>query len=220
MVMFMVKKLCVALSCLMLAVGAVSAGPQGGVDVPTSLYVLDFAGDGVALTSAANGVEFDIDGTGKRLRVGWTTTGSDDAFLALDVNKNGVIDSARELISTRTSLPDGTVVTSANEVLRQLQGLGRPAPGTNLPPGSATFDPGDSAFASLLVWVDQNHDGRSQPAELRSAEAARIRSIYGGFQRSSAVDANGNQTLLTGIFMIEQRGVEFQRPLAIVRLAR
>ena len=216
----MLTRLCVAVSCLALGVGAVRADPQVSVDVPTSLYILDFSGDGIALTSAASGVEFDIDGTGRRIRVGWTTAGSDDAFLALDVNKNGLIDSAKELISTRTSLPDGTVVASANEVLRRLQGLGPSVPGAKLPPGSATFDPDDSAFASLLVWIDQNHDGRSQPAELRSAQAARIRSIYGGFQRSRAVDSNGNQTLLTGVFMIEERGVEFQRPLAIVRLAR
>ncbi len=203
-----------------LGVAAVGARPQGAPAVPTSLYVLDFNGDGIALTSAAEGVEFDIDGTGKRVRIGWTTADSDDAFLAIDVNKNGTIDSARELISTRTTLPGGEIVRSANEVLNNLQGLGPAVPGTRVPPGSAFFDSADAAFGSVFVWVDRNRDGRSQPDELRSLAAAAVKSIYGGFQRSRAVDAHGNHTLLTGIFSIEQRGVEFQRPLAIVRLAR
>jgi hypothetical protein len=210
----------VVLSCLALSLSAVTVRSQSEGDVATSLYVLDFDGNGIALTSAAGGVEFDVDGTGNGVRVGWTAAGSDDAFLAMDVNKNGSIDSARELISTRTSLPDGVVIRSANEVFNHLQGLGRPVPGRRLPPGSASFDAADAAFTSVLVWVDRNHDGRSQPSELQSLAAARIKSIYGGFQRSRAVDAHGNQTLLTGIFWIEQRGVDFQRPLAIVRLAR
>lgn len=213
------RSLCFVLLCSVLGNVAVNARLQD--ELPTSLYVLDFNGDGIALTSAADGVEFDIDGTGKRIRVGWTTANSDDAFLAVDVNGNGTIDSARELISTRTTLPGGTVVRTANQVLQVLQGqpLELP-PGTRIPPDWAYFDAGDAAFASVFAWVDRNHDGRSQADELRPLAAAGVRSIYGGFQRSRAVDSHGNQTLLTGIFSIEQRGVEFQRPLAIVRLAR
>jgi hypothetical protein len=211
---------CVALSCLLLGIDAVNVRSQDVSEVPTSLYVLDLAGNGIALTSARDGVDFDIDGTGRRIRVGWTTAGSDDAFLALDINRNGSIDSATELVSTRARLPDGKVVTSANEVLRVLQGLGPPVPGTRLPPGSATFDPDDAAFASVLVWVDDNHDGRSRASELRTLGAAHIRSIAGGFRRSRDIDANGNQTILNGTFRLEQRGVDFQRPLIIVRLAR
>lgn len=211
---------CIALSCLLLAIEAVSALSRDVGDAPTSLYVLDLEGNGITLTAASDGVDFDIDGTGRRTRVGWTTAGSDDAFLALDVNRNGSIDSAKELIGTRTSLPDGKVITSANEVLRVLQGLGPPVPGGKLPPGSATFDPDDAAFTSVLVWVDGNHDGRSEASELRTLEAAHVRSIAGGFRRSRDVDANGNQTILIGTFGLEQRGVEFQRLLIIVRLAR
>ena len=37
--------------------------PARAVLTPASLYVLDPAGDGLALTSAANGVDFDIAGT-------------------------------------------------------------------------------------------------------------------------------------------------------------
>ena len=40
-------------------------------------------GDGVSLTNAQNGVNFDINSDGQTERLAWTTTGADDAFLAL-----------------------------------------------------------------------------------------------------------------------------------------
>jgi hypothetical protein len=217
---------CLSLVGLLLPVviGGQSPGVNSATTVvttPASLYVLDVDGNGIALTSTANGVDFDIDGSGRRTRVAWTTAGSDDAFLGLDVNGNGAIDSIRELVSTHTTLPEGRTVTTATDVFNVLQGLIRqdgrlPSP---LPRGSASFDREDAAFGSILVWVDVNHDGRSSPAELRSLEAAEIAMIYGGFQRSQEVDANGNRTLLNGNFWLNRRGVEFQRPMKVMILA-
>jgi hypothetical protein len=189
--------------------------------VTPSLYVLDLAGDGIALTSAARGVDFDIDGTGQRTRVAWTTAGSDDAFLALDVNGNGAIDSIRELISTHTTLPEGRTVTSAANVLNVLQGVMGPDGKflSPLPRGAASFDRDDAAFGAILVWTDVNHDGRSSPSELRSLEAAEIAEVYGGFRRSQDVDAAGNRTLLHGNFYLVRRGVKIQRSMQVVILA-
>lgn len=208
--------------CVSVGSAATPGAQQSSPRPRASVYVLDFAGDGVALTAADRGVAFDIEGTGTRVRVGWTHAGSDDAFLALDSNGNGEIDSAAELISTRTALSPPRDIPTANEVLRILQGLVRGPDGqlpSPLPPGSARFDRDDKAFGSLLVWVDANHDGRSTRSELRTLDAAEVSAIYGGFRRTQDVDAQGNQTLLRGNFWLMRRGVELQRELAIVVLA-
>ncbi|HQO35523.1 MAG TPA: hypothetical protein PLG59_12720, partial [bacterium] len=64
---------------------------MGGMSDPV---VLDLDGDGIELTSAGNGVEFDITGDGTTETTAFAT--GDDAFLALDRNGNGQIDNGRE----------------------------------------------------------------------------------------------------------------------------
>jgi len=63
-----------------------------------SPIIIDTDGNGFHLTSAENGVRFDINGTGQPIQMAWTAPGSTNAFLALP--HEGVINSGKDLFGT------------------------------------------------------------------------------------------------------------------------
>jgi hypothetical protein len=109
------------------------------------------------LTSAAEGVEFDMFGTGLRRRMGWTAADSEVAFLVRDLNGNGVIDNGTELFGNGTKRADGSHFANGFEALAALDSN-----------GDGQIDARDPAFAELQLWVDRNHNGICDPGELIS----------------------------------------------------
>ncbi len=142
--------------------------------------MLDFGGDGIELSSAADGVRFDISGSGEKRRMAWTKKGTNDAFLARDINKNGKIDNGVELFGTATVNPDRTLAANGLEALHALDS-----------DGNGIYDKNDAKFSELLLWFDRNHNGKSEKSELEKLED-RVQSIQLVYKVSDKSDGFGN----------------------------
>jgi hypothetical protein len=135
--------------------------------------VLDLDGDGVELTSFENGARFDIEGSGRRVTTAFVTGG--DAFLALDRNGNGRIDSGGELFGDQRGAANGF------EELRRLDGN-----------ADGLINREDAAYAQLRLFQD-NGNGRTEAGELISLAEAGIDAIDLDYSEVAQRAAGGNR---------------------------
>lgn len=151
-----------------------------------SPIVVDIKGDGITLTNAVNGVEFDLNGNGTRDRLGWTTANSDDAWLALDRNNNGNIDNGGELFGDFTAQPPAS---NKNGFLA-LAEFDKEANGGNQ---DGVVDNHDSIFSRLRLWQDLNHNGVAESTELHTLNELNVIAFDLDFKESKRVDDAGNE---------------------------
>ena len=151
--------------------------------------VLTLDGKPIQLTDTAGGVEFDIGGSGTRTPVAWTRAGSSAAFLVLDLDGDGAITTGAELLGMPVGAPRHQKPSASDNSFTLLAAYDAPAQGGN---GDRVISPADAVFSRLRLWVDANHDGVSQPAELTTLATAGIVSIDVSYQVTGRRDGNGN----------------------------
>ncbi|HEY0024466.1 MAG TPA: calcium-binding protein, partial [Longimicrobium sp.] len=149
---------------------------------------LDLDGDGIeTIGTDGSVVMFDHDADGVKTGTGWLT--GDDAWLVLDKNGNGVIDTGRELFGVDTVLANGTTAADGFAALREHD--------VNQ---DGVVNTADGVFSQLRLWRDLNRDGVSQEHELTSLGANGIVSV--GVQATSIRTdlGNGNVQTAAGTF--------------------
>lgn len=139
------------------------------------------------LTSVADGVLFDLNADGIPEQTAWTAADADIAFLALDQDGDGQITSGRELFGNNT-------VPGAMNGFDALALMAMEANGGVMRGSVSSIDP---LFERLLLWIDRNHDGVSQPSELRPAKEF-LSDIGLGYDVSKRRDQFGNRFLFKG----------------------
>jgi len=145
-------------------------------------------------------VVFDIDADGLFEIVTWVSRGTQDAFLFLDRNGNGVVDDGSELFGDATLLTSGEQARHGYEALAEFDLVEN---GGNQ---DGEIDDADSIFSDLEVWIDSNANGIHESFESQSLAEAGVLTIGLNYRESSRTDSHGNEFRYIGRGSIEVDG--------------
>jgi len=140
---------------------------------------------GIEISAQPFGTNFDLDVDGVAELLTWP--GKEDALLVLDHDGSGTIEDGTEVVSPRFQ---NGYYSSSMDALFSLD--------TN---ADNVVDLDDAQFRDLMLWVDQDQDGISQPNELRSLDDEGIVSFN--------LDASSDGDQVDGKVITEQGSVVF-----------
>ncbi len=174
-----------------------SCNCTGGCD-PTngtgcSPVVVDVLGNGFQMTSAEDGVLFDLEGQGTPRQFSWIAAGSDDSWLALDRNNNGMIDSGRELFGNVTPQPPPPADSNGSEEMNGFRALAEYDTAGFGGNSDGKINQQDAIFSRLKLWRDENHNGISESCELKTLPEVGLRKIDLDYRASRRTDEFGNR---------------------------
>jgi len=156
--------------------------------VDPSPVVIDVNGDGLKFTNRQNGALFDLNGDARANQIPWVVAGSDDAWLALDRNGDGLISTGSELFGTYTEQAE-TDPKKRNGFLA-LAEFDKKLKGGN---GDGRLDQEDKVFPKLVLWQDVNHDGVSQTIEQHDLASLGVHGLDLSVKEWKKVDEYGNE---------------------------
>jgi hypothetical protein len=194
-----------------LSAGQAQCHEDAGTYLPVSPIVLDLDGNGIQTTALADSKgTFDLLDNGTQVKSGWISSG--DAFLAVDTNGNGKIDSRAELFGGNVG--DGFAKLATYD--------------TN---HDGVVDAKDADFGKLLVWQDLNGNHHTDPGELRTLAQAGIASltvanVWDGTSQngnilgetSSATRADGSSIAMTDVYFDYAPSLTAKAPTAAALL--
>ncbi len=146
---------------------------QQGVVQQSDPIILDLDGDGYEMTSYRDGAKFDLLGTGQEVNTAFVTGG--DAFLAIDRNGDGIVNSGKELFGDQNGAANGF------EELRKLDSN-----------NDGLINREDDDFEALRLFKD-NGNGITEEGELVSLAEAGIEEIDLGYFNVNQRAAGGNR---------------------------
>jgi hypothetical protein len=143
----------------------------------TSPIVLDLDGNGIRTVSVDDSVgTFDLLNTGTPVRSGWISSG--DAFLAVDLNRNGAIDDRGELFGGDVGAGFAKLATYDSN-------------------GDHVIDKRDARFKDLRLWRDLNGNHRTDKGELVTLKKSGVKSLDVGYEIREETQ-NGNRFIERG----------------------
>jgi len=166
-------------------IGGDGGGPEPPDPPGPSPIIIDIEAEGFHLTDAPRGVLFDISGSGRPIQMGWTDARFHNVFLALP-DPDGLVHNGKELFGNFTPQPQST---SPNGFIALAQ-YDKPENGGN---GDGVIDEQDAIYSRLRLWVDENHDGISQPNELHRLSDFGVYALSLKYVESRRTDEFGNQ---------------------------
>jgi len=142
--------------------------------------VLDLGGEGIQLTEAGKGANFDINADGIMDKTAWVK--GNTAMLVYDKNGNNAIDNGSELFGDQNGAKDGFKELAKYDSNKD-----------------GKIDSKDSIYKNLKLYRDLNGDGKMSANEFNTLQEMGIKSLNLE-ARDCDDDVNGNSIVLRGSF--------------------